>query len=189
MFQNRMGAVVGWMFLVMGCAISGCTAIQLTSNYDETIDTQAQQLQQKFDAYFIALQNAADETLKYKNQQTFYEDALSDLNAMDVRASGIYKNQLTLEQLKLARINFAYLVLLHKQCVTQALTAEQIARVEQNGIDLSMDCNVNYGASSDMTDRGEIAINRFLLPPIQSLFNQQFGAVMALELAKKRGDE
>lgn len=167
--------------------ISACTSIQLVSNYDETIDSQAQQLQKKLDTYFISLQSAGSEDLKYKSQQKFYEGALADLDAMDVRASGIYENKLTIEQIDLAKKSLAYLVLLHKQCITGMLTEDQKKKVKDKGVDLSLDCHVDYGATSDATGRGDISINRVLAAPIQALFNQHLGAIMALELAKKRG--
>tara|TARA_R110002049_G_scaffold278847_1_gene457690 strand:+ start:908 stop:1489 length:582 start_codon:yes stop_codon:yes gene_type:complete len=170
-------------------AICGCTSIQLVSNYDETIDKQTQQLQKKLDGYFVSLQNSSDEDLKYKNQQKFYEGALTDLNAMQVRASGIYKNKKTIEQIELARENLAYLVLLHKHCVSGPLSGDQTKEVKENGIDLSMNCEVKHGASADEANRGDMMINRFTLVPIQSLFNQHLGSIMALELAKKRGDQ
>lgn len=167
---------------------SGCTSIQLVSNYDETIDSQAQQLQKKLDEYFISLQSASADELKYKSQQQFYEDVLADMNAMQVRAGGIYKNDLTLEQIELARENLAWLVLLHKNCISGPLSDTQKKNVKENGIDLSMDCKTDNGASSDITDRGDSTLNRFVVTPIQNLFNQHFGAMMALELAKKRGE-
>jgi len=174
--------------LAVGLTISACTSVQLVSNYDETIDSQAQQLQKKLDTYFISLRSAGEEYLKYKSQQKFYEGVLADLNAMSVRASGIYKNKLTIEQIDLAKENLAYLVLLHKQCVSCSLTEEQKKKVKEKGVDLSMDCNVEYGATSDAKGRGDVSINRFVVAPIQALFNQHLGTIMALELAKKRGE-
>jgi ABC-type Fe3+-citrate transport system substrate-binding protein len=188
MFFKTTKVVLLSIFVSMLLFMSGCSSIQLVSKYDETIDKQAQQLQKKLDSYFVSIQSASDENLKYKNQQKFYEEVLSDLNAMEVRAGGIYKNQLTIDQLKLAKINLAYLVLLHKQCVSKELSEQQKNNIEKNGIDLSMDCNVYNGATNDITDRGDISLNRFIVAPVQSLFNQHFGAIMALELAKKRGE-
>ncbi len=172
----------------MALVISGCAPVHLVSNYDETIDSQAQQLQKKLDGYFISLQSAGADDLKYKTQQKFYQGALTDLNAMGVRAGGIYKNKLTAEQVDLAKTNLAYLVLLHKNCITSPLSAEQISKIRSNGIDLSSDCKVENGATTNSSDRGEAALNRFVVAPIQSLFNQHLGAVIALELAKKRGE-
>lgn len=177
-----------FVFSGMMLLLVGCTSVQLVSNYDETIDTEAQQLQKKFDAYFISLQSASPEDLKYKNQQKFYQSALVDLDAMEVRAGGIYKNNLTIEQIGLVKENLAYLVLLHKKCITKPLSDEQRKMVKMNGIDLSMDCRVENGATADVKNRGDIAINVFVVAPVKNLFNQQLGAVMALELAKKRGE-
>jgi hypothetical protein len=168
--------------------LSACTSINLVSNYDETIDKDAQALQKKMDTYFISLQSSSEELRKFKNQQKFYESALADLNSLQVRASGIYKNKLTLEQIDLAKENLAYLVLLHKGCIIASLSAEQKQKVKNNGIDLSMDCKKESGASEDAVGRGEIALNRALVPPIQALSSQHLGAIMALELAKKRGE-
>lgn len=176
------------ILVVMAMVMSGCASVQLVASYDENIDKEAQQLQKKLDGYFISLQSGSATDLKYKSQQKFYEGVLTDLNAMGVRAGGIYNNQLTIEQIDLAKENLAFLVLLHKRCVTNQLTDEQKKKVKENGIDLSMDCKVENGATADSTDRGDIEINRFVVAPIQNMFNQQLGAVMAFELAKKRGE-
>jgi len=176
-------AVIG-----LAIAIGGCSTIQLVSNYDETIDRQAQELQKKLDGYFISMQSAGSEDLKFKNQQKFYEGVLTDLRAMEVRAGAINKNKLTVEQLSLTKENLAYLVLLHKGCVSKPLEPDQIKKIKDNGIDLSLDCQKQYGATEDIAGRGDAAINRFIISPVQSLINQQLGAIMALELAKKRGE-
>lgn len=185
---NRRGHLLTAL-LASTLTINACTSIQLVSNYDEAIDGQAQQVQKKLDIYFISLQSAGTEDLKYKSQQKFYEGVLADLNAMSVRASGIYKNKRTIEQIDLAKENLAYLTLLHKQCVKEKLTDDQKKKVKDNGVDLSMDCKIENGANDNITDRREASINRFVLAPVQALFNQHIGAIMALELAKKRGED
>nr|VFJ94983.1 MAG: hypothetical protein BECKH772A_GA0070896_1008011 [Candidatus Kentron sp. H]VFJ95909.1 MAG: hypothetical protein BECKH772B_GA0070898_1008412 [Candidatus Kentron sp. H]VFK01951.1 MAG: hypothetical protein BECKH772C_GA0070978_1007711 [Candidatus Kentron sp. H] len=185
---NRRGHLLVAL-LALTLAINACTSIQLSSNYDEAIDSQAQQLQKKLDTYFISLQSAGVEDLKYKSQQKFYEGVLADLNAMSIRASGIYKNKLTIKQIDLAKENLAYLALLHKQCVTAPLTEDQKKKVKDNGVDLSMDCKIENGATANATDRSETSINRSVIAPVQALFNQHAGTIMALELAKKRGED
>ncbi|WP_371365469.1 hypothetical protein ACA097_19895 [Pseudomonas sp. QL9] len=169
-------------------SLAACTSVKLISDYDEVIDSQALQLQKKIDSKLTSLRFAADYQLKYQANQDFYRDALTDLNAMSVRASAIYQNQPTLKQIELAKTNLAYLVLLNKGCVEAPLSSAQIAKVEANGIDLSMDCHVENGATSNANAKGEHQLNRFVIPPVQALFNQHLGAIMALELAKKRGD-
>ncbi len=69
------------------------------------------------------------------------------------------------------------------------LTAAQIQAVGEMGPDLSMDCDVAFGAEADRPARGEMTLEREAIPPIKSMFNQLFGAIMAAELAKKRGDK
>lgn len=176
------------LLLVLATSMIACSSVQLVSKYDEVIDTQAQHLQKKLDSHLAFLQIADDEDLKYKSNRKFYMGTLADLNAMSVRASAIYKNELTIEQIRLVKTNLAYLVLLNKKCVSGALTEEQINKVNESGVDLSMDCNAEKGATQDEIARGEQKLNRFTLPAIQGLFNQQLGYIMALELAKKRGE-
>lgn len=176
-----------WSAALLALLFGGCSPIQLVSHYDEDIDRDAQQLQRKLDEHFVSLQNADAESLRFRNQQKFYESVLVDMNALGVRAGAIYRNQKTVEQIDLAKQNLAYLVLLNKNCVSAPLTDEQKRNVKDNGIDLSMHCKVENGATADAMNRGEATLNRFVIPPVQAMFNQQLGAVMALELAKKRG--
>lgn len=185
-YSNNNCLVFALVFLV-----SGCSSVQLISNYDETTDRNAQALQRKFDSHLVSLQNSGEEGLKFKNNQEFYESATVDLTALKVRAEGIYKNKITIEQIDLATTNLAYLVLLNKRCMStdKPLTAAQIQAVGEMGPDLSMDCDVAFGAEADRPARGEMTLEREAIPPIKSMFNQLFGAIMAAELAKKRGDK
>ena len=176
------------IWLLSFAFLSGCTTVQLVSDYDEKTDKDAATLHKKFETYFASLQTVANDKKMFKNQQSFYEEVLVDLNSLMVRASAIYKNELTEEQLEIIEENLAYLVLLHKNCVQGPLTKEQKDRVKEKGVDISMDCRIDYGATSNLPNRGDMKLTVFLVPPIQAMFNQKFGAVMALELAKKRGE-
>ena len=169
--------------------LSACTPIQLVSDYDEDIDKGSAALHKKIDSYFVSFNSLSSDERKYKNQQKFYEDVVVDLNSLKVRASAIYKNELTEEQLDIVEENLAYLLLLHKGCVTAPLTNEQKENVNTNGIDTSVDCKVLHGASSDSNGHGDKTLNTALITPIKAIFDQKFGAIMALELAKKRGEE
>lgn len=186
--MNRMGR---WRLGVAALllALSGCTSVQLVSNYDDVIDRETLALQKKLDTYFISLNSLDSEQRRYRNQRKFYESVLVDLNSLQVRAGGIYRNQQTVDQLKLVQENLAYLLLLHKGCVTAPLNDEQIKAVRNNGVDLSPDCKRDFGATDNATGRGEKSLNPLLASPLQAQFNQQLGAIMALELAKKRGSE
>lgn len=177
------------LFAGIAIIVSSCVPIELVSQYDETIDKETHQLQKKLDGYFTALRSSGTaDDLKYKSQQKFYEVVLVDINAIQLRSGGVNNNNLTSKQVYLLKENFAYLTLLHKKCITGPLTEEQKDKVQKNGVDLSLDCKAEYGATTDSSGRGEEMINPHLIAPIQSQFNQHLGAVIALELAKKRGE-
>jgi hypothetical protein len=181
---TRRGAIL----LVALSLIISCTSIQLVSKYDENIDKQTQELQKKLDRHLMSLRVSNDDSLKYESNQKFYTDTLSDLNAISVRASAIYKNKLTIQQVELAKQNLAWLVLLNKRCIVGDLSTEQKEKVKANGVDLSTDCKTENGATKNESDRGAQKLKRVFIEPVRNMFNQNFGAIMALELAKKRGD-
>lgn len=179
----------GIFLLSVAIFLSACTPIQLVSDYDENIDKGAAALHKKIDTYFVSFGSMSLDERKYKNQQKFYEGVVVDLNSLKVRASAIYKNEITEEQLDVVEENLAYLLLLHKGCVTSKLTTEQKKNIKNNGIDTSVDCKKSHGASSDSNGHGDKVMNAVLVKPIKSMFDQKFAAIMALELAKKRGEE
>lgn len=182
-YTSRGAAVLVALYL-----IGACTSIQLVSKYDEDIDKQTQELQKKVDKHLTSLRFSSDDSLKYESNKIFYTDTLSGLNAISVRASAIYKNKLTLQQIELAKQNLAWLVLLNKRCIVGELSTEQKDKVKNNGIDLSLDCKIENGATKNESDRGAQKLKRAFIEPVRNMFNQNFGAIMALELAKKRGD-
>lgn len=177
--------------LTFSIFLSGCSTIQLVSNYDEDVDKQTQALQKKMDTYFISMQNLQGVPTTYKENQKFYEEVLADINALDSRAAIIYKNELTQQQVQLLRENFAYLVLLHKQCFVNQpiLTDVQKQIIKKEGVDLSMDCNPEYGAPIYLKDRGNKELKKVYIKPVQSSFSSHLGSIMKLELAKKRGEK
>ncbi|WP_237812808.1 hypothetical protein [Acinetobacter baumannii] len=179
------------LFISIGLIFTGCTSIQLVSNYDENVDTQTQELQKKMDTYFISMKNLQGAPTTFKENQKFYEGVLADINALESRAAIIYKNELTQQQVQLLKENFAYLVLLHKQCFDNqpVLTDAQKQIVKKEGVDLSMDCNTAYGAPVNLKNRGDKELKKIYIKPIQTSFSSHLGAIMKLELAKKRGDK
>lgn len=178
---KKIGSVLVILFL------GGCSPLQFVSNYDEATDVAAQQIQKKIDKQITSMRSSSDEKLKFSDHLKFYEEITVDLTALEVRAYGIYKNRLTLSQIAAIKTNLGYMILLHKGCIDSPLSDDQRKLVLSSGPDLTLDCHVAYGAQSDSLGRGDIRFNRNLLPTIQTQFNQSFGAVMALELAKKRG--
>jgi hypothetical protein len=177
-------------FLAVLLALSGCAPVQLISSYDETTELAASQLQRDFAAFFVRIASATDpEQRAFKNNIDFYREAAVDFSALQVRVGAIYRNQITSGQIDLTQTNFAYLILLHKGCVTGPLTDAQRAAVEQMGPDLSMDCQTLYDASQDVKNRGDVRLSPIVASVPQKLIDQQLGAILALELAKKRGED
>ena len=178
------------LVIIAASSLGACTTIELISKYDEPTDSGATALQREISEFTQRIGNAqTDEERSFASNQPFYQQAAVDIDALQVRAQAIYKNRITIEQLQLVEDNLAYLALLHKGCVTAPLTDAQKRAVADKGIDASVDCRVAYGATVEVKNRGSSRLNPLLVPIIKSQLDQQLGAVIALELAKKRGDK
>ncbi|WP_447883130.1 hypothetical protein [Serratia fonticola] len=169
--------------------LMGCSSIQLVSNYDETTDKTATDLYKSFDEFFISKQVSDDDSLKYSSNVGFYKNRLVDIDMLETRVKAIYNNSKTIEQVEVLKLNFAYLVLLNKNCVTSKLSDQQKNLVRENGVDLSNSCQKEFGASIDAEGRGNERLNKYTVSPVKNIFNQTLGSIMAFELAKKRGDD
>lgn len=169
--------------------LSGCTTIKLVADYDEAIDNGATELQHKLSEFFVNLQSAEPGDLTFRANQPFYKEAAADLDALQVRAAAVRKNEITSQQLQLVEDNLAELALLHKRCTVGALTQAQRDAIRFSGVDASLHCRTEFGASSDMPNRGDQKLNPRLIGNVKGQFEQSLGAVVALEVAKKRGSK
>lgn len=168
--------------------VSGC-AVQLVSKYDEQTDQSATSMQKDFSSFFVKMQTSlTPNEASFGENQDFYRKQVVDIGAMELRASSIPKNELTTEQLQLVKYNLAWLALLHKGCVTGTLTAAQKAAVATHGVDASVKCQISYGANFDAPDRSAEVLNPALIPVVAGQFDTSLGAIMKLEIAKKRGE-
>lgn len=169
--------------------LSGCTSIQLISFHDEETERLATEIQKDVSTFLVNYQALqTDEERSFAAHQEFYKNAAIKTRSLSVRASAIYKNEITSEQVRLLEQNFAYQALLHKNCVTGALSADQIEKVRTSGIDVSLGCNSAFGASIDTADNGSNVLSNAFIPVLQSQFDQTLGAIIRLELAKRRGE-
>jgi UDP-galactopyranose mutase len=165
--------------------LSSC--ISTISSYDEQTDAAATQLQKDIDTFLVKMSSSPSRSDRYFSaNQHFYQKAAVDLDSLEIRTESINANSLTVEQVKLIKDNFAYMTLLHKGCVTAPLTDAQKHTVQTNGIDVSVSCRVEYGATVEAADRGSSAFNPVFVGPIKSLFDIEFGAILKLELEKKK---
>lgn len=187
MLQARKNFALG---ILAPLALGGCQTVQLVSDYDESTDQAAAALQRKVSDHLIGLETlpVSDPKLRFSANQSFYQDVTVDVNAMQVRAAGIRKNRITQDQLQLLEDSLSLLILQHKGCMQGAVSAEQSARIRENGPDLTNDCRTEFGASADIPNRASQPINPRFVRPARGQFEQSLGAIMAFEVAKKRGE-
>lgn len=177
------------LLAALALALASCTTIQLISKYDEQTDAAATSLQRDMTAYLVGIASEPDpEKRSFDANLDFHRQAAVNFSALEIRAGAIYKNGTTAGQIALTHTSFAWLILMHKGCVTGPLSEEQRAKVDSQGPDLSLACRTSYGASLDAPDRGRTPLSPAVARLAQRQFDQQLGAIIALELAKKRGE-
>jgi hypothetical protein len=173
-------------FLV--CTVTVCVTVRLVSDYDEQTEKGATDLQKQISTFFVRLPSATPQERRFDANQSFYQQAVINLNALQVRAGGLTRNSLTQEQLQLVEDNLAYLALLHKGCISGSITPAMREAIREHGVDTSLDCRVEFGASQGIQGRGSVMLNPALVGNLQGQFDQALGAVIALEMAKRRGE-
>jgi hypothetical protein len=170
--------------------LSACAPIQLVSKYDDQTDQAATAMQKDISAFFVKMQTVVVPAEgSFAANQDFYRKQAVAIGAMQLRAGAIPKNGLTAELLQLVEDNLAYLALLHKGCISGALTDPQKAAVHEMGIDASLDCRTAYGASADAVGRGDSTLKLALTPTTQAAIDTELTSVIRLEIAKKRGEK
>lgn len=183
-YRRLIGAFAMLGFL----GVAACAPVQFVARYDGQTDLAAQTMQRDIATFFVKMTTSAvTADTSFAANQSFYQQETVNIGAMQLRAAQIPKNDLTMQQLELVKENLAYLALLHKHCVSGALTDAQQAAVRQNGIDASLDCHVSFGASADKAGQGNMTLEPFIIPILSSQFDTSLGAIMKLEFAKKRG--
>jgi hypothetical protein len=172
-------------------AFTACAPIELVSKYDNQTDESASAMQKEISAFLVKLDTATTPAeASFVANQEFYRKQAVNINAMQLRAQNIPKNSITIEQLQLVEENLALLAFLHKNCVTNgALSDAQKTAIRINGVDASVRCRKDYGAETEASDRGNSVLNPVFVPSVASSLDSTLGAVMKLEIAKKRGDK
>lgn len=192
----------GFSFLHMTAAcmfISGCTTIELVSKYDDQTDKAATEMQKDVTAFFVEMRTALTEKERsFSESQDFYRKQAVSISSMQVRANNIPKNTITQQQLQLVENQLATLALMHKGCLraqpgtTPAQLDELEARrdeaITEKGMDPSIACRTEFGAYFDDPDRGSHAVDPDYLQIMEGQLSSTLGAVMKLEIAKKRGE-
>ena len=81
---------------------SACSTIGLVARYDEQVDRTATRLQRTMDAFLTRLENlpSGDADRNYAASKEFYLQYGVDLRALKVRATGLQRNSITVEQIE-----------------------------------------------------------------------------------------
>jgi hypothetical protein len=198
--QHSPGALATKLIaLCLAIALAGCAAIRLVSDYDEPTEQGASALQRDISAFFVKMQSASVAERRFDANLAFYQKAVVDLNALQGRAEGIRRNSLTQQQLQLVEDNLALVVLTHKGCLEddpntpenegRTITPAQRNAIRENGVDISLGCRIDYGATQELADRRGQVLNPALVGNLRGQFDQALGAVIAFEVFKKRGQQ
>jgi hypothetical protein len=81
-------------------AAGGCT-VRLISDYDETIDQSASQLQKEMDSFLTQMETDQEDAVTYGANRGFYPYYATEVRAVLVRAQAHPKNELTVAQYEL----------------------------------------------------------------------------------------
>lgn len=187
------------LLLALAGSLLGCMTVRLVSDYDEPTEKGATALQRDLSEFFVKMQSATLTDRRFDTNLAFYQKAVVDLNALQVRAEGIRRNTITQQQLQAVEDNLAYVVLMHKHCLednpdtpereSSTLTPTQRDAVRENGVDVSLECRTTYGAVQNLPNRGGEVLNPALVGNVRGQFDQALGAVIAFEVFKKRGEQ
>jgi hypothetical protein len=83
-------------------AATACSTVSLVTEYDEQVDRTATRLQRTMDAFLTRLENlpSNDSERSYGGNKEFYLQYGVDLRALKVRATGLQRNSITVEQIE-----------------------------------------------------------------------------------------
>ena len=81
---------------------TACSTVGLVAQYDEQVDRTATRLQRTMDAFLTRLENLPtnDADRNYAPNKEFYLQYGVDLRALKVRANGLQRNSITVEQVE-----------------------------------------------------------------------------------------
>ncbi|MBK7189897.1 MAG: hypothetical protein IPH86_14785 [bacterium] len=133
-------------------AAGGCT-VRLISDYDETIDRSASELQKEMDGFLTQMETDEGDAVTYGANRAFYPFYATEVRAVMVRAQAHPKNEQSVAQYELMLDSLAELEDAHR---------------------------------GDEGTEDEGTLPKEAIPVFRDLFNQSWGAIIRLEVAKKR---
>jgi len=109
------------LLCVLIASVSACK-VRLISDYDEVIDHSTTELQKKVEGFVRKMESSAgtaDGT--FETNKAFYDDVLTDISALRVRALAAPNNSLTVQEIDLIEKNIKQLRDLHANSADKSL--------------------------------------------------------------------
>lgn len=150
--RRRAAPALAVVALLGALALGGCT-VRLISDYDETIDRTATQLQKDMDAFLTQLEYATDDEATYGANKQFYATYATEIRSLLIRAQAHPQNDSSLIQ--------------------YGLMLDSLGELE-----------ASHRGEEGQEDDGFLPTEA--IPVYRDLFNQTWGAIIKLEVAKKR---
>ena len=145
--------VLALVFVALAVLAAGGCTVRLISDYDETIDRSASELQKEMDSFLTQMETDEGDAVTYGANRAFYPFYATEVRAVMVRAQAHPKNEQSVAQYELMLDSLAELEDAHR---------------------------------GDEGTEDEGTLPDEAIPVFRDLFNQSWGAIIRLEVAKKR---
>lgn len=103
--------------LALALAVPSCITVRVAAEYDEQIDATATHLGKSMDSFLtnLATLPPGDSARRYAPNREFYNDYGVELRALQVRATSIARNSITVEQTELMGQNLELMRSTHER--------------------------------------------------------------------------
>ena len=103
--------------LALGLTLPSCITVRVAAEYDERIDATATHLGKSMDAFLTNLETLppGDSARRYAPNREFYNDYGVELRALQVRATSIARNSITVQQTELMGQNLELMRSTHER--------------------------------------------------------------------------
>jgi hypothetical protein len=113
------------LILILLIIASGCS-VKFIADYDEVTDKLVTELQRKIEYFFLDLEyNFGTPEADYENYIEFYKEIKTDLKLLELRASALPQNEITVKQVKLVQKNFLLFEEIHSDGLDDMILIEE----------------------------------------------------------------
>ena len=113
------------LLLLLPIVASGCS-VKFIADYDEVTDKLVTELQRKMEYFFLDLEyNFGKPEADYENYIEFYKEIKTDLKLLELRASALPQNEITVKQVKLVHKNLLLFEEIHMEGINDMIFIEE----------------------------------------------------------------